>query len=62
MWKKKTSRALMYQLMLIGNSKAQAGGAWKHVLQNSHHVLALILYSFLSIRYQILPEKVIGAD
>lgn len=28
----------MYLLMLIGSPKAQASRAWKHVLQNPHHV------------------------
>lgn len=40
-----------------GSSKPQAGRAWKHVVQNSHHVLALILHSFTSICYWLLPES-----
>lgn len=62
MWKKKPSRALTYQLMLIGGPKPRAGRGWEHVLQNSHHVLALILHPFTSICYWLLPERVTGTE
>lgn len=45
----------------MGRPKPQAGRVWKHVLQNSHHMLALILHS-LHKYLLLVPARVTGAE